>query len=275
MSLFNKVISLALAVAVSAVLLQGCGKKDKSDKKKKDVSTHTPEYIEVTLANNEKVSIDTVTFGIKNLPAGKVLSYELVPDERHLIDEVGNPIVQKVNKHQMIIESELSIDDLIKFFFPSTPNIVNRRKRGEQDIYARLVSSKDVNAVRSLEKPYIVVDIRLETKTPRRRSLGNTLPVEEQTDVSVPISSWDDQLATLKSRIDILNDIIEKGDISIPERQRIEQELVVLKRQLSIMEDRKTRSTKISKRTSVDKESTKNESGKPKVKIKINSYYNR
>ena len=275
MSFINKLISVALAVVLSAVLIQGCGKKEKTEKVKKEVSTHVPEYIEVTLANNEKVSIDTVTFGIKNLPPGKVLSYELVPDERHLIDELGKPLVQQVNKHQMIIESDLSIDDLIKFFFPSTPTIVNRRKRGEKDIYARLVSSKDVNTVRSLEKPYIVVDIRLETKKPKRGSLKNLYPADIQTADSSPISSWDDQIAALKSRIDILNDMLEKAQITIQERQNAQDELVLLKRQLTIMEDRKLRSAKSSARAQGDQQDTNNKPAAPKVKIKINSYYKR
>ena len=250
-------------------------KDEKSDKNKKNASSQTAKFINITLADNKKVSIDTKTFGMLNLPPGKVLSYKLVADERHLIDELGKPFVQKVNKHEMILESDLSIDDLIKFFFPSTPNIVNRRKRGDKDIYARLVSSKDINVVRSLEKPYIVVDIRLESKTPIHRILKNMLSADEQSADSVTISSWNDQIDALKSRMDILKDMIEKAKITIQERQNIEDELTVLKRQLSIMEDWKSKSKQISARTMDSKKDAEKQPKQPKVKIKINSYYKR
>jgi len=129
--------------------------------------------------------------------------------------------------------------------------------------------------VRSLEKPYIVVDIRMETKTVRRKTLKNLLPEDEQADNTTPISSWNDQIAALKSRIDILNDILEKADITIPERQKAQDELVVLKRQLTIMEDRKSRSAKSSARSAGIQQDTQNTASKPKAKIKINSYYKR
>ncbi len=250
----------------------GCGKKEDDSKTVKRVAKPA-DIISVKLKDGTDVKIDTAQFGVKSFPSGDILSYERVADQRRLMDRLGKPLVQNVYKHQMYIETTASVDDLIQFFFQKTPYVVNRRKYGNSDSYARLVSTKDINKVRDLKNPYVIIDLKVvyPKEKPKEdiHGLNSVVPVVQG------VSPEDDKISYLKSRIKQHEDALLSPETTIPERRKIHEDVSALKVEIADIEDRVEASKQ--KREDIEKQKKSIEAKKvPKkplyVKIKILTY---
>lgn len=262
---FNRVCLIsALCVLLS---INGCGKKETSGKKSEE-----PEYITLSLKDGKKISVDATKFGMKNLPSGDIISYTYGPDTRHIIDDTGAPITQPVYKHELLMETHESIDNLITFFFPSAPYVINRRKLGPLDNYARIVSTKDTIKVRDLNEPYIVIDMRL-VYPPVKKPVAAIQPHGELSPIQpVALSSEEDQISALKSRLQMLNDQYGLATVSIPEKRRIRGEIEMLEMELAKL-TREVADSKKRAETAVKTEKKDTQANEtPVVKIKIVSY---
>ncbi len=249
----------------------GCGKKEDSQKSVKRVAKPA-DIINVKLKDGTNVKIDAAQFGIKSFPAGDILSYECVPDQRRLMDRLGKPMVQPVYKHLMYMETKASIDSLIQFFFQQTPHLVNRRKYGNSDSYARMVSTKDVNEMRDLKDPYIIIDLKVvyPKEKPKKRlsDLDGVIRSEQS------VSPEQERVSYLKSQIKQYNDSLLSPETTIPERRKIHEQVKALNSEISDIEARldssKKRRKRIDKNNSVD---ARKKSKRPLyVKVKILTY---
>ncbi len=252
---------LFLSVLISSVFLSGCGEKKEAEKPK----VKQPEIITLTLKDGKKIKIDANQFGISEFPAGDILSYEVVEDTRHLIDEKGNPIQQPVYRQELVMESKEAMESLIKFFYLKTPFIVNRRKQAGIDLYVRLVSTKDNAKIQALDVPYTVIDMIVMYP----QSIGETS--QEPVSTVTPI---EDQISAVKSQIEMLKQSLDQGNLSIPERRTYEGQIVMLENELT-----KLNTIKDSQKKPDSDNETKEKPIKPaqfeKIKIKIISYMKR
>ncbi len=252
-------LSMTLALA-------GCGKKEEaSDAQKK--APKPPDMIEYTLSDGSTVKVDANKLGVKYLPTGEIFSYSYTPDERHLVDKLGKPFIQPVYKHELQMETPESIDKLITFFFPKTPNIATRRKRGMEDVYVRLVSTRDMDSIRALDDPYVVIDMRVVYPKREKRET-----VTQERPDSTLTASIDDQISALRNNLARLNDRMTAEDLQIPERRRMQIQIAMLEDQLT--ELNKKRDSILSKNTTEQPNQVISETiekGK-KVKIKIVSF---
>ncbi|MEW6534519.1 MAG: hypothetical protein AB1454_02725 [Candidatus Auribacterota bacterium] len=270
MHIKDKYLSCSLLlVMLTTSILMGCGRKEEKPGTQK--TTKDVEYFSVQLQDGSTIQIDANAFGLKELPAGGVVAYDHASDERHLIDDRGEPLKQPVYRHQLLMESQDSIDNLITYFFPVTPHVVNRRKRGGVDSYVRLVSTKDVKSIRELDKPYIVIDMRMvypeqESEPEKTEPMPGA---DEQ--VGQGATAESDQISALKSRLDMLNKQLSMDTISIPERRRIRGEVTMLQEELVNLEKRVNAITKIDNNVA-DTEKKGGSTSVPIVKIKIISY---
>ena len=221
--MFKLIIFLSITLA-----LAGCGKKEEAPAEVSKKPSKQPDMIEYKLTDGSTVIVDANLFGVKYLPNGNVFSYSYTSDERHLIDKLGKPFIQPVYKHELLMETTESIDNLITFFFPKTSHIATRRKQGMQDMYVRLVSTRDMDIIRSLDEPYVVIDMRVVF--PQRPKIDRTQ--QQRPATSVVTASLDDQISALRNNLARLNDRMTQDDIQIPERRRLEIQISMLDKQL-------------------------------------------
>ena len=259
--LFKLTLFLSMTLA-----LAGCGKKEEApDDQRK--APKPPDMIEYKLTDGSTVKVDANKFGVKYMPTGEIFSYTYTQDERHLVDKLGKPFIQPVYKHELQMETPESIDKLITFFFPKTPNIATRRKRGTEDVYVRLVSTRDMDTIRTLDEPYVVIDMRVVyPKRPKRETV-----TQERSD-SPLTASLDDQISALRNNLSRLNDRMTAEDLKIPERRRIQTQISMLEDQVAQLN--KKRDSILPDNTTDQQDQTTREDiekGK-KVKIKIVSF---
>lgn len=271
MFLYRIILTTFCAIMVMAIFIAGCGRKDENKETEKKTE-QTTDYFSVTLADGSTIQIDANAFGIRDLPAGDVISYEYKEDERHLMDDRGEPYIQKVYRHQLLMEAPTTIDNLTTFFFEKTPHVITRRKFGNIDRYIRLVSTKDSRKIRELSEPYIVIDMNLvypddSSSTPK---VTEALAVNSGTG----ISSREDQISALKAKLTDIEKQLKLGadTVSIPERRALRGEMTMLKQELAALEKKAESSQKKRTASQMTKEQTIKEAV---VKIKIISYNSR
>lgn len=267
-----------ITVAIVAAIPAGCGKKEEAPTKaEQQKPAVAPDMIEYTLSDGTKVEVDANKFGVKYLPNGDIFSYEYSEDVRNLVDSMGQPIEQPVYKHELLMETKENIDNLIKFFFPKTPHIANRRKRGNEDMYVRLVSTRDMDAIRELDEPYIVIDMRVVYPRAPQRAADERSRVTATVDNTAMLMSLDDQIAALRSNLDRLRRRLEQDDVQIPERRTLNVQISMLERQLDSLTEKREDIA------ATEPQKTENEQvsapvvaqGDKKVKIKIVSFNKR
>ncbi|MDX9701969.1 MAG: hypothetical protein RBU23_02885 [Candidatus Auribacterota bacterium] len=253
-----------------AVALCGCGKKEEKPAPEKAKTPKTPDMIEYKLTDGKTIKVDANLFGVKYLPTGSIFSYTYISDVRHLVDKMGTPFVQPVYKHELLMETREDIDSLIKFFFPKTPHVANRRKRGLEDMYVRLVSTRDMDSIRTLDEPYVVIDMRVVY--PPRQQTSRSQPEDRMANTGVT-ASLDDQISALRNNLERLNSRIAQDDVEIPERRRLQIQISMLEKQLSSLTEKRDALT-ATPDTSAQDTATVAPADNPdkKVKIKIVSF---
>lgn len=251
-----------LSVLVCAVFLSGCGEKKEREKAKEKHA----EIVALKLKDGTEIKINATEFGISDFPPGDYISFEKAEDTRHLIDEKGVAFTQPVYRQELIMETDDHMENLIKFFFPKTPYIVNRRKQAGQDVYVRLVSSKDTSKIQALEEPYTVIDMVISyPRAEKEETPPKPLPT---------VTPLQDQISGLRSQIELLKQSLDQGALSIPERRTFEGQIVTLEEELAkLISIRDTQ--KIPESENENAVKPINKVSKPKIKIKILSYMKR
>lgn len=263
--------SILYTVLGIALITTGCGKKE--DSSGTNQAAEEKKILTITLENGERVDIDANTFGVGKLPEASFIAYEYEEDERHLVDPMGQPFVQDVYRHQLLAETFMPIEELITLFFPYAPHIINRRKVNVYDSYVRLVSTKDAKTMRELDSPYIIIDMRLVfPPAEKKEPASEVIPPVEQ---SIVPGSEQDQCMALKNQLEGLQKQFDSGKLSIPERRRVEGQILMLKQAIDDLETRINQSTRPAATAKTVDNAVLVEKKRPKVKLKIVSFNKR